>query len=256
MQKIFPILFFSSIILISCATDNDDEISEAIVTFNFSHSWDATAVTNSNFNTIQYTNANGEELSITKLRYLISNITFQKSDGETFVLDGYNLVDVTNNTNLSFSPTTTIPKGTYSNVSFTFGFNNDDNYNNNYPDLNAASWSVPAMLGGGYHYMQLEGRFINNITTQTGYVFHAIRAVDNSGATPVFGDTFFEVDLGEVTITNNASFEINMNIAEWFKNPNTWDLNVLNNMLMPNFSAQLMMFQNGQDVFSLNAINQ
>ncbi len=256
MQKIFPILFFSLLTLLSCGTDNDDNVSQAIVTFNFSHNWDGVAVTNSNFNTIQYTNANGEELSITKLRYLISNITFQKSDGETIVLDGYNLVDVTNNANLTFSPTTTIPPGSYSNVSFTFGFNNEDNYNNNYADLNAASWSVPGMLGGGYHYMQLEGRFINDIMTQTGYVFHAIRAVDNTGATQVFEDTFFEVDLGEVTITNNVTFEINMNIAEWFKNPNTWDLNVLNNMLMPNFNAQMMMFQNGQDVFSLNAVNQ
>ena len=47
-----------------------------------------------------------------------------------------------------------------------------------------------------------------------------------------------------------------MNIAEWFKNPNTWDLNVLNNMLMPNFNAQIMMFENGQNVFSLKSVTQ
>ena len=35
-----------------------------------------------------------------------------------------------------------------------------------------------------------------------------------------------------------------MNIAEWFKTPNTWDLNALNNMLMPNFDAQILMFEN------------
>ncbi|MGJ8734770.1 MAG: MbnP family protein, partial [Cellulophaga sp.] len=204
----------------------------------------------------EYTNANGEQLSITKLRYLISNITFQKSSGETFILDGYNLVDVTNNTDLSFTPTTTIPTGTYSNVSFTFGFNNDANYNNNYLDLNATSWNVPAQLGGGYHFMQLEGKFIDNTATETGYIYHTIRAVDNSGAALEFEDTFFEVDLGEVTITDNATFEIDMNISEWFKTPNTWDLNVLYTSLMPNFDAQMMMFENGQNVFSLNSVNQ
>ncbi|GAA3595463.1 hypothetical protein Q4Q39_07475 [Flavivirga amylovorans] len=256
MRKTRFIFILSLITLSSCGKDNDDEVSQANVTFNFSHNWDATDVTNTNFNTIQYTNANGEELSITKLRYIISNITFQKSDGEIVVLDGYNLVDVTNSTNLSFSPVTTIPTGDYSNVFFTFGFNNEANYNNNYPDLNSATWNVPAMLGGGYHYMQLEGKFIDNTTTETGYAYHAIRAVDNSGATQVFENTFFEVDLGEVTINNNAIFEIDMNIAEWFKTPNTWDLNVLNNMLMPNFNAQVMMFQNGQNVFSLNTVNQ
>ena len=238
----------------SCNKDNG--VSQVQITFKFSHNWDGTAVSNANFNSIIYTNANGEDLSISKLRYLISKITFKKSSGETFILDGYNLVDVTNNTNQSFTPITTIPDGDYSKVSFTFGFDNDDNYNENYIDLNSASWNVPELLGGGYHYMQLEGKFIDNTTTETGYAYHTIRAVDNSGATQVFQDTFFEVDLGAINITNNATFNIEMNIAEWFKNPNTWDLNVLNQMLMPNSSAQIMMYENGQNVFNLESVNQ
>ena len=238
----------------SCNKDNG--VSQVQITFKFSHNWDGTAVSNANFNSIIYTNANGEDLSITKLRYLISKITFKKSSGETFILDGYNLVDVTNNTNQSFTPITTIPDGDYSKVSFTFGFDNDDNYNENYIDLNSASWNVPELLGGGYHYMQLEGKFIDNTTTETGYAYHTIRAVDNSGATQVFQDTFFEIDVGAVNITNNATFNIEMNIAEWFKNPNTWDLNVLNQMLMPNSSAQIMMYENGQNVFNLESVNQ
>ncbi|MDO5972244.1 hypothetical protein Q4Q35_20795 [Flavivirga aquimarina] len=256
MQRIVPIFIFSLITLLSCGTDNDDIVSQANVTFNFSHNWDASPITNTNFNTIQYTNANGEQLSITKLRYLISNITCQKENGEIITLDGYNLVDVTNNTNLSFTPLSTIPTGTYSSVSFTFGFNNDDNIDGIYQDLNSTSWNVPTILGGGYHFMQLEGKFVDNTTTETGYAYHAIKAVDNSGATLVFNDTFFEVDLGKITITNNATFNIEMNIAEWFVNPNTWDLNVLNNMLMPNFNAQIMMFENGKNAFSLKSVNQ
>lgn len=255
-MKKTPLLFLISLMLIvSCSEDNDDNVSQVNVTFNFSHNWDETPVTNTDFNTIQFTNANGEQMSITKLRYLISNITFTSTNGERLVLAGYNLVDVTNTTNLSFTSLTNIPIGKYNNVSFTFGFNNDDNYNN-YTDLNSASWTVPAMLGGGYHYMQLEGKFIDNTSTETGYAYHAIRAVDNSKTPQEFQDTFFEVDLGEVTITNQATFNIKMNISEWFKNPNTWDLNVLNNTLMPNFNAQVMMFENGQDVFSLESVNQ
>lgn len=237
----------------SCSDENTN-ILEVNTTFNFTHNWDGTNVSNTQFNNIQFTNANGENLSITKLRYLISKITFIGSEGEELVLDGYNLVDVTNNSNLSFSATNKIPLGIY-NVKFTFGFDNDDNYNN-YQDLNSASWSVPAMLGAGYHYMQLEGKFIDNTTTETGYAYHAIRAVDNSKTPQEFQDTFFEVDLGEVEITNNATFNIEMNIAEWFKSPNTWDLNILNNMLMPNFNAQVLMSENGQNVFSLESISQ
>jgi len=236
MKRIASILF-TCLLLVSCSEDDGDTVTQIKTTFNFTHNWDGTQVTNADFNTIQYTNANGEELSIEKLRYLISKITFQKSNGDTFIFDDYNLVDVTNNTNLSFSSTTTIPTGNYTKVSFIFGFNNDDNYNNNYTNLNSASWSVPAMLGGGYHYMQLEGKFINNATAETGYAYHAIQAVDNSSATQIFENTFFEVNLGTVVITNDAIFNIKMNIAEWFKNPNTWDLNALNNMLMPNYDV-------------------
>lgn len=253
MQRITPI-FIILFTFISCSKNDVDDVSQVNITFNFSHNWEGTAVLNTNFNSIIYTNTNGEDLSITKLRYLISKITFQKTSGETFVLDGYNLVDVTNNTNLSFTPITTIPNGNYSKVSFTFGFDNDDNYNGNYADLNSASWNVPELLGGGYHYMQLEGKFIDNTTTETGYAYHTIRAVDNSVTPTKFEDTFFEVDLGPVNISNNTAFNIEMNIAEWFKNPNTWDLNVLNNALMPNFNAQVLMFENGQNVFSLESI--
>jgi hypothetical protein len=255
VKRIIPIVVFSLLTLLSCSKDNDNTITQANITFNFAHNWDGTTVTNSDFNIIKFTNSFGTQLSISKLQYLVSNIKFENSKGETIVLDSYNLVDVTNNTNLFFSPSNTIPTGTYSKVTFTFGFNNEYNYQN-YTDLNSVSWNVPAMLGGGYHFMQLEGKFIDNSATQTGYAYHTIRAVDNSGSELVFQDTFFEVNLGEVTITNNAVFNIEMNIAEWFKNPNTWNLNVLNNMLMSNFTAQQMMFQNGQNVFSLESINQ
>lgn len=254
MQRIISILI-CFLILFSCHTDNDDNTSQVNVTFNFIHNWDGTPVSNTDFNTIKFTNANGEQMSIEKLRYLISNITFQKENGENIILDDYNLVDVTNGTNLSFKPTSTIPSGTYSNVSFTFGFDNDANAKN-YQDLNSASWNVPSMLGGGYHYMQLEGKFINNTSTETGYAYHAIRAVDNSVTPQKFQDTFFKVNLGELTIINNTTFNVEMNIAEWFKTPNTWNLNTLNNMLMPNFNAQVMMFENGQNVFSLESISQ
>ena len=126
MQRIILIIL---VLFMFTSCNKDKDVSQVQITFKFSHNWDGTAVSNANFNSIIYTNANGEDLSITKLRYLISKITFEKSSGETFILDGYNLVDVTNNTNQSFTPITTIPDGDYSKVSFTFGFDNDDNYN-------------------------------------------------------------------------------------------------------------------------------
>jgi len=210
-------------------------------------------VSNINFNALNYFNANGEILSIERLRYVISDITFTTSNNENIVLDIYNLVDVTNNNNLSFSPQTQIPTGTYS-VSFTFGLDTEDNAEN-YLDLNSESFNVPDMLGGGYHYMQFDGKFINSNQEEQGFNYHAIRAVDDPGANPTFPqDTFFTVNLGMIEITDNIEIEVKMNIAEWFKNPNLWDLNDFSQMLMPNSTAQIMMYENGQNVFNLGEL--
>ena len=256
MNKIIVLFLLFVFTLTSCHDDNDDKVALTHTTFNFSHNWDGLPVTNSDFNNLKFTNENGELLSIERFRYLISKITFHKLDGSQTVLEGYNLVDLTNNENLSFTSTSFLTTGTYSDVTFTFGFNNEDNLNN-YADLNSASWNVPAMLGGGYHYMQFDGKFLNTASEEQSFNYHAIRAADNPGASPTFPqDTFFNVSLGAITITDNTTFNIEMNIAEWFKNPNTWDLNILNQILMPNSSAQIMMFENGQNVFSLESINQ
>ncbi len=241
-------------IAFSCSTDEETNATEEVnVNFRFSHHWDDSEITNTDFNAINYTTANGEEISIERLRYLISDIVFKRLNGESIEINGYLLVDVTNDTGLSFTLSEAIPKGEYTSLSFTFGFDNADNQDGAYADLNTVLWNVPEMLGGGYHYMQLEGKFVDNTTTETGYQYHAIRAVDISRATPVFQDTFFEVDLGSVVVDENSEFEIQMNVAEWFKNPNLWDLNALHSMLMPNFNAQIIISENGRNAFSLGA---
>lgn len=257
MNKISSIFLFVFITLVSCHTDNDDNASNVKITFDFSHNWDGTPVSNIDFNDLKFINVNNDILSIERLRYLISDITLTNSNGESLTINVHNLVDVTNNENLAFSPEVSIPTDTYTNVSFTFGFTNEKNIDAAYQDLNSASWGVPAMLGGGYHYMQLDGKFLNSSNTEQGFNYHAIRAVDNPGTNPTFPqDTFITVNLGTASITNNSIFNIEMNIAEWFKKPNIWDLNIFNQSLMPNSTAQIMMFENGQNVFNLKSIEQ
>jgi len=254
MKKILILIVFAVLSFTSCGEDLDDNfIPTTQTTFKFTHHWNDEIVTNADFNTLQYTNEHGELLSIERLRYVISDITFVSGNNTQLALDDYYLIDVTNNSGLNFSTQTEIPSGTYT-VSFTFGLNNEDN-SENYLNLNSASFNVPEMLGGGYHYMQFDGKFINSNSEEQGFNYHAIRAVDNPGANPTFPqDTFFTVNLGAITVTGNTEIEVKMNIAEWFKSPNLWDLNDFNQMLMPNSTAQIMMFQNGQSAFSLGEV--
>lgn len=236
----------------SCTYDTP-VASTAKLTFTFSHNFDGTSVTASNFDSIQYTNLNGEQLSISKLRYLISDVRLYKTNGDSIVIEGYQFVDLTNSTSLTYTPTNNIPFGTYTGISFNFGFDSLDNISNDYPDLNIATWNWPDMLGGGYHFMQLEGKYINTSASVVNYAYHHGTAKVSAG---VFEQNYFKADLGGITLSSNAAIEIKMNIAEWFKNPNTWDLNTYFAMLMPNYNAQIMMKQNGPSVFSLGTVTQ
>jgi len=236
----------------SCSDDSDIVIEPVAITLNFSHAWQDTEITSADFNDIKFPNANGEELSIERLRYLISEITLTHESGVVTTLDDYTLVDVTNSENLSLTTSATILPGNYTGISFRFGFSNDNNTDGVYQDLNTASFNVPGMLGGGYHYMQFDGKYLDTNSAEAPFNYHAIRAVDITDPNNlVFQDTSFQVSLGEIIVGNNTNVNIQMDIYEWFSTPNLWDLNVLNTVLMPNSDAQVLMSQNGTSVFSL-----
>ena len=251
-MKKFGILLLGVLILNSCSEDKI-EFPEVNTTYTFSQNWDGTSVTKDDFSKIIFTNANGEKQSIERLRYLISRVTLTSNSGVSTIMDGYQLIDVSVDSTANFKPTIKVPLGAYK-LSLTFGFNQEDNTDGAYKDLNTALWNVPSALGGGYHYMQLDGKYLDVMNMEANYNFHAIRAVDKTGAQVAFGKTHFIVDLGEVKIDGATNIEIKMNIAEWFKNPHTWDLNKLNTMLMPNYDAQKMISDNGKDAFTLGEV--
>ncbi|MDC1327279.1 hypothetical protein N8252_03030 [Ulvibacter sp.] len=242
-----------------CKNDDDNTASLVSVGFNFTHNWDENDIQNSDFETTQYINAFGTEQTISKLVYLISDITFTTAAGMVYDSGDFNLVDVREGTNLSYTPNVQVPPGDYA-VSFTFGFDDEDNIDGAYPELNQTAegpWGVPAMLGGGYHYMRLEGKYKDTAAMDVGYAYHAIRANDMNVTPLLLEDTSFVVNLGQVTVSNTTDIEIKMNVAEWFKNPNTWNLNTLFATLMPNFEAQKMISENGaQGAFSLGIVTQ
>ena len=249
MKKI--IWFFVIIAFTSCKDDTDCcvNLEPVNVTLKFTHNWDGTPVTASDFNSFNYVTENGESVSMERLRYVVSNINL---GGES---KPYQLVDLGINSGFEII-FNNVAQGV-NNLNFTFGFSDADNIDGVYQDLNTVSFNVPGMLGGGYHYMQFDGKYKDTNNLDANFNYHAIRAVDRSDPNNlIFEDTSFLVDFGSVTITNNATIEIKMNIAEWFKNPNTWDLNQLNTVLMPNFEAQRLISANGKSVFSLGDILQ
>ncbi|MCZ4317632.1 hypothetical protein O4H26_01380 [Aequorivita viscosa] len=235
-------------------TDDGSCIYEKSATILFTQNWAGNPVTKDDFNTTEFLNEAGNLITISQLRYLISRIVLIKADGTTINFDEYNLIDLANPNSLSLSPAKPIITGEYTGVTFIYGFNEADNVSGAYPDLNDVGWNWPTMLGGGYHFMQLDGTFNDVTGAPQPYNFHNGTARVSEG---VFEQNFIALNFNKnFTITENTTIEIKMDISEWFKNPLTWDLNDRSTDLMMNYQAQKDMQRNGGTVFSIGEITQ
>lgn len=261
------ILALASLILIgtSCKKtddpmDNKTDMVNTEVSFIFKQKYNDNEVLTSDLASTQYTNAKGNVHTISKLQYLVSNITLHKTDGSEVDLGGYNFVDIDKPLTRFYTPGVAIPEGKYTGISMTFGFDEEDNQDGAYTDLNAASWSWPMMIGGGYHFLKFEGMFVDNSGTMKGFAYHNGTASKMENGTRTNEANHFRVRLWdynggfEVKEGERLNVDIDMNIEEWFQNPVLWDLNQYHMMLMPNYTAQKMMNKNGKSVFSLGTI--
>ncbi|MGB6267595.1 MAG: MbnP family protein [Olleya sp.] len=256
MKKIITLIMVAALAF-SCNEDKDDNIliiPSADVTFNFTHNWDGTTINSTNLETETVTNENGEVINIARIRYLISRFELVNTAGESYAFEGYKFSDLSNETTYNFNPEiNTIPTGTYT-LKFIWGFNETDNVDGAYGDLNTLNWSWPAMLGGGYHFMQFDGMYNVDTANPMPFNFHNGAARISDG---VFEQNFAIIEIETpIIISSDVSIEVKMNIAQFFKNPNTWDLNVLDTPLMPNYDAQKMMQQNVMSVFSIGEISE
>ena len=252
--KIFYLL--SAVLLLSnCSNNEDITLQPVSVTFNFSHFWNGAAITNENFSSTEFTNENGDVLTIDDVRYVISNIVLTHESGVVTTINEYNLIDVDDETGLSFTTSEAVLPGNYSSVAFRFGFREEDNIDEAYADLNSVNFNVNPSLGGGYHYMQMNGSYVNNNNVVSPYNFHVISAIDPSAPNPMREDTSFQINLGAMTIGGTTQINVAVDFFGWFEAPNVWDLNQYDVNLMGNYNAQVLMNANGkQGVFSLESV--
>jgi len=253
-----------STFLFSCIEEEPIEPKqvEAVteVSFIFKQKYNGSEVLTSDLATTQYTNEKGNIHTISKLQYLVSNITLHRTDGSEVDLGGYNFVDIDQPLTRFYTPGVRVPEGKYSGISMTFGFDEEDNRDGAYTDLNAVSWSWPMMIGGGYHFLKFEGMFQDNTGSMKGFAYHNGTASKMENGSRVHEANHFRVRLWdynggfEVKSGERLNIDIDMNIEEWFKNPVLWDLNQYHMMLMPNYTAQKIMNNNGKSVFALGTI--
>ena len=120
----------------ACNSDDDNAAPQFLISVSHSHNWDGENVSSDDIGITEFTNENGEVLKITRLRYLISKIILTNSTGDEISIEGtndYNLVDLSDNNTLNYATNIVVPPGTYTKISFVYGFNEEDNVSGAYP---------------------------------------------------------------------------------------------------------------------------
>lgn len=195
------------------------------------------------FDTILYTNAAGNKYSVNHLEYFLSGFTFNKSDGSSHKSTSVFYINAQKPLTNSIS-IDNLPQGSYSSISFYLGLDSNTNKTNFLPNtLDNINMAWPDAMGGGYHFMKMEGYFLNKAGSQKdGYAMHLGR-----------NNNLVKIDLNvPLIITDDVQTKIlTMNINEWYKNPAVYDFETDGNYSMGLPNAMSKLTQNGKDVFTI-----
>ena len=116
----------------------------------------------------------------------------------------------------------------------------------------------PEYLGGGYHYLKLNGKWVDNDGVLRPFNFHLGigQIYDDEGNIVKYVQNYFEVSLPgsqlEIKANRTTTAVITMNVEEWFEDPNVFDFNYWGGDIMENQQAMQAAKENGHNVFSFS----
>ena len=203
----------------------------------------------------------GNTFMITEIQWFISRLELQNEQGEWVELtyretegNGPTASIFYIDTNIPESQTLlleAIPTGTYTRLRFTFGLDEEDNLTGLFCNPPEANMFWPEPLGGGYHYMKLNGRFVNANDELVPLNTHL--GIGQNADHTEFYQNYFDVEgpIDLVVAENKENLVLlSMIVDNWFRNPNLYDFNVYGSAIMQNQAAQQALKENGQDVFT------
>ena len=211
------------------------------------------------YHTLQYENAAGNTYQIDEVRYFISHVKLYAATGKVVAIEdhaGLHYYDSNIPSTFSWTISDELSEGQYDSISFVVGLLPEQNVTGYFvnPPENNMAW--PEVLGGGYHYMQINGKWLNiNDSIQPFNLHTGIGQTYENGQVVQFVDNSFEVKLAlkDLQIESGAMAQrtLVMNVNNWFTSPHVYDFNVWGGAIMQNQSAQQTLRENGHDVFTI-----
>ncbi len=212
--------------------------------------------------TLCYENEAGNQFLITEIQWFLSNIELKNEAGDWIMLHQTGLsdtldvsrvyyidTDIPESQTLHSSP---VKVGHYTAIRFTFGLDESDNQTGLFTDPPESEMFWPEMLGGGYHYMKLNGKYLNAEDRLAPMAIH-LGIGQNEDCTE-FYQNYFIVELPiefNVKVNTENQLDLTMVIDNWFRNPNTIDFDEFGSHIMQNQTAQRLLKGNGKDVFRI-----
>ena len=243
--------------------DDDEVISEGMMTFRFEHKIGNLPI---EFDQMKYENTAGNTYEVSEIQWFISDLTLNRSDGLSFTpgqdsaFAHYVDTDLTDTREWQL---TGIPAGEYHSITATFGLKGEKNTPGRFPNAPERDMIWPYPMGGdqgGYHYMKLNGFWIDPEGKRQPFNFHLGVGQDkDQNEHPIFVQNWFEFELenSSFTLVGGEALEVTMtmNVENWFKDPHIYDHNQYGGKIMRNQEAMAKGCENGKHgVFTISSI--
>lgn len=260
MNRITKLVFQCLVLFLftSCGNKSNDKPAAGKLQIVFEHRVKGQLLVK---NQMIFTNSAGNLYEISGLKYFISDVTLYNHDGSTYVINSVSrsrYVDIDIPDSLTWHIPDNIPAAKYDSLSFTFGLNEQLNKSNSFVNPPQSNMAWPEVLGGGYHFLMMDGWFNNTFGVRTPFNFHLGTGQNYSSGTDTrnitgFVQNYFKVKIPssnfEITSLKTQKIIIVMNVDSWFNTPINWDFNQWSSTMQNQVAMQTMIF-NGADVFS------
>ena len=260
MKTKYKIIGMLAIILLLYGC-KEKEPAQGNLRFQFKHLIDGKEI---KYDSMIYINAANNPYLVTEIKYFISRVVLYKEGKKIEITEneGIHYIDTKIESTQVWDIDQTFEEGEYDSIQFIFGFNETDNKPNRFVNLPETSMAWPLTLGGGYHYMMLNGKFKRQDESIAAMNAHL-------GIGQIYEGTTYSVDsivdfvhnYFTVSLSNSFTIEkektntvyIVMNVENWFKNPHIYDHYKWGSHIMQKQEAMRMLCENAWNVFSIIA---
>lgn len=209
------------------------------------------------------TSPSGQSITIEEIRYFISKVYLIEADGARVPLteadgNGCHYIDGAMATTKSWT-VKDVPCGHYVGIGFTYGLDETDNVPHRFVNPPESLMFWPEALGGGYHYMQINGKWLAAAEAEhLPYGLHTgIGQTWTDGVPTAFHHNYVRLEFPDttslfLTMDNSVSLTVDMDVMQWLTDPHPWDFATEGTAIMQNQNAQQILKENAWNVFSIH----